>query len=262
MLIVGICAGPSGRAGRIALPPVQRLGLPVIVRLGETSIFEAYNSIVDEAIGLDDLTGLVLIHDDVELRDDRLVEKVHDGFRTADVLGVIGGVGLDRSMDWAEARQTFGWAVDDRRSRDFGPPPPGGVDSVDGIFLGLSPRACRELRFDAGHFDGFHGYDADICAQAKSRGLQVGLVHIDMHHHNGGRETDLVAYGRAEERWLAKWRPGVRPVRRRRKRLPERLIRAAGRRVTRSPGRAGARGNEPGGGSPGHGRSAPPGPRA
>lgn len=205
MLVVGVCAGPTDRFETTAQPPLGALNVPVLVRRGQTSIFAAYNSIIDEALTHPGFEGLILIHDDVELRDPSILEKVRNSLTTADVVGVIGGSGLTRSMDWYRAEHRYGWATDDRRRRDHGPPPPKGVDAVDGIFLALSPAACRRLRFDESTYHGFHGYDADICAQARSHGMRIDLVEVDLHHHNGGRKTDPYLYELANTTWRLKW---------------------------------------------------------
>lgn len=204
--VVGICAGPSNNLEEIALPPLEKLGATTIVRRGYSSIFRAYNSIIEEALRIDDFAGLILMHDDVEIRDAKMIEKVRQGLAGADVLGVIGGTGLQASMDWASATAKYGWAIDDRQSYDYGPPPPDGVDAVDGIFLALSRRACTRLRFDETRFSGFHGYDADICAQAKASGMRIDIVDVLLHHHKDAQFTDMSAWNLANAVWMLKWR--------------------------------------------------------
>lgn len=204
-LVVGVCAGPSDRFEQIARPALDALHATVVFRIGAVSIARAYNAMIDEGRTLDDFEGMVFIHDDVELLDAAFEEKIRDGFAEADLVGVIGGVGLGPTMSWSDAEHLYGWATDDRRERNYGPAPEGGVHAIDGILLALSPRACRELRFDES-IGGFHGYDADICKQARAADMHIALRHVRLHHHNGERSTDMRAWGAANERWRLKWR--------------------------------------------------------
>ena len=60
----------------------------------------------------------------------------------------------------------------------------GDVDMVDGYLLGMSRWALTELRFDEHEVGpGFHGYDADICFQARERGRKVFVAEMAVAHH-------------------------------------------------------------------------------
>ena len=206
--------------------------------------------------------GLILIHDDVELFDTDARSKGGRRFRAADILGVIGGVGLNRSMDWAAPGDSSGGrstivAIHGTRIS----PRPGAATRSTESFSGLSPRACRELR-STRTASRVPRLRRRHCAQAR-RGPTGGAGRrSSCATTTVARKTDLVAYRQAE---CGGWRNGVPPcvpVRRRRKRWPTRLVRGAGRRVIRPRRRAGARESGPDGGSPGHDGSAPPGPPA
>ena len=110
VIVVGICVGASDKFERIALPSIRRcLGTSVMVieRRQQTSIFEAYNSILDEVGGLDDLEALVLMHDDVELRDEQASAKVLAAFDDATVgmVGVIGAIGYSGLLGLLAAKR-------------------------------------------------------------------------------------------------------------------------------------------------------------
>jgi GT2 family glycosyltransferase len=63
-------------------------------------------------------------------------------------------------------------------------PSPGEVDSIDGIVIVLSPWAVRELRFDES-LGSLHGYDFDICMQARAAGKKVVTADFRaIHHHS------------------------------------------------------------------------------
>src|SRR4051812_50024822 len=65
----------------------------VIVRRGQRSIHEGYNSILDEAAQIDGLEGLVLLHDDTAIEDTDTEAKLRKALSAPDVAvaGVIGG---------------------------------------------------------------------------------------------------------------------------------------------------------------------------
>jgi len=178
------------------------------VRAGQSSIHVAYNSILEEASALADLEGVVLVHDDVELRDRELERKLGEAFADPGiaVVGVVGGRD-HRAMQWWTGERR-GYVTDEQQGvLDFGrgrrP-----VDTVDGLLLALSPWAARNLRFDSERYRGFHGYDAEICALARARGKQVVVWDIDVHHHND-RDAwygDRRAMRLADLTWRLKWR--------------------------------------------------------
>jgi GT2 family glycosyltransferase len=111
------------------------------------------------------------------------------------------------SLAWWEG-QGFGRVLESRGLVDFG----GGahdVDSVDGLLMVLSPWAVRTLRFDERSFHGFHGYDADICFQARAAGKRVVVEELAVVHHTKGGYGDLEAYRACDRAFAAKWAPAA-----------------------------------------------------
>ena len=211
MIVYGVCVGPSGKFERFAAPSLKEIAGPddvLITKTNQRSISEAYNSILDEAADLQP-DAVVLLHDDVELRDlGQTVRLLGDA--SVGVVGAIGGTG-QTMMGWWTAPIRRGRAPDTESPNDFG----GGtheVDSVDGLILALSPSVARSLRFDSLTFDGFHAYDADICAQARAAGFRVLVTEIDLFHHRreGHFLGDSDSYERNSLLWQIKWRQGNR----------------------------------------------------
>jgi hypothetical protein len=132
---------------------------------------------IEEALALD-VCGLVLVHDDVVLRDPHLPSKLTTLFDdpTIGLVGAIGASGV-QSVDWW-LYDTHGWVEETERVIDFGRGT-FDVDVVDGVLIAMSSTAMRQLRFDAGRFTGFHGYDCDISMQARSAGLRVVVAELD-----------------------------------------------------------------------------------
>jgi hypothetical protein len=187
------------------------------------SIFRAYNLLLDLAASHDELEALVLLHQDVEIVDDRFCTKVRETLRDPEV-GVVGCVGAlgARSMAWWEGAVT--WASFTHRYYEHGggelpafamhpevvPPPPyartGEVDTVDGFIIALAPWSVRHLRFDESLGQQLHGYDFDLCMQARAAGRKVVTADLKVvHHHSlqllGDPEGWIVANVALRRKW-------------------------------------------------------------
>jgi hypothetical protein len=68
-------------------------------------------------------------------------------------------------------------------------PAPAEVEAVDGFLLALSPWAVRNLRFDEQLALG-HGYDVDLCLQARAAGRKVMTAHLQVLEH---RSLDIIS---------------------------------------------------------------------
>src|SRR5678816_3999799 len=104
MIAFGVCARPTDRYDTIAAPGIatcRESDSEIIVVHDQQSIFVGYNKILEAARGLEGLEALVLVHDDVELHDRQLCEKLRRLFATEHVglVGVIGATGV-RSLAW------------------------------------------------------------------------------------------------------------------------------------------------------------------
>lgn len=218
-LAYGVCAGPTDNFERLAGRSIRRYypDSPILVRRSQTSIFAAYNSIIDEARDLQ-VDGLVLLHDDVEVCDSAIASKLSQLFSdtTVGIVGVVGGSNMGTPRWWEHEPRGRIAQLDvlidyGLRRAD--------VDMVDGVFMALSPKALYTIRFDERHYTGFHGYDVDTCMQAKAQGLRVVVAPIDVKHAvQMGDERDA-SYLRSYRMWRAKWGPAVSLSRR------ERLVR-------------------------------------
>ncbi len=202
MLAYGICIGKTDKFITVCQPTIPS-GSPVLVRRGQESIYTAYNSIIEEALELDQLEALVLLHDDVALG-----QGFEDDVRRALSLGadIVGAVGArnPRSIAWWEGEKK-GKAIEPTRVFDYG----GGVhevDTVDGLIMVLSRAAVTKLRFDDARFSGFHGYDIDLCSTARLIGMNVVVAPLDLVHHSKGSLGDVNAWRKADLEWRRKWR--------------------------------------------------------
>ena len=58
------------------------------------------------------------------------------------------------------------------------------VDSIDGFVMAFSPWAIENLRFDESFGGKLHGYDFDICMQARAAGKKVLVTDLKVVHHH------------------------------------------------------------------------------
>jgi hypothetical protein len=217
MIGFAVCIGAAETFARFAQPGIEAVAEPdsLVAELTDSSsIFSAYNEALDVFAERDDLEALVLIHDDVQIVDSDFCAKVRSRLASHPDVGVVGVVGARgvRHLAWWQADEQFGRVRDVRALVDFG----GGchdVDVVDGLLMALSPWAVRNLRFDEERYHGFHGYDIDICFQARAAGKRVVVDEIDVVHHTKGGFGDLESFKAANEVFVAKWpAPGSRDL--------------------------------------------------
>jgi GT2 family glycosyltransferase len=194
--------------------------LDLIVFASVGSIFRNYNLIIDQVKDRDDVEALVLIHQDAEIIDPDFTRKLRETLADPEVaiVGCAGAVDV-RSIAWWEGSIT--WASFTHRYHEFGggeipafswiseAMPPfartGEVDSIDGFVMGLSPWVIQNLRFDES-LGQQHGYDLDICMQARAAGKKVVTADMRVIHHHSLRlvedgESWIQAHMRLAEKW-------------------------------------------------------------
>jgi len=188
---------------KASLAFANRIGLPAI-----------YNSRIAAPGGPD---VVVFIHDDVWIDDHFFADRVLDGLRNFDMIGVAGNrrrvlgqpawAFVDPDLTWDEPANLSGAVA--HGAQPFGAvshfgPLPAACELLDGVLLAArkSLLVARNVLFDP-RFD-FHFYDLDFCRTARQAGLRLGTWPISITHQSGG--------GFGGERWrelyrayLAKW---------------------------------------------------------
>jgi len=171
----------------------------------ETSIHDVYNEALEHFSGVETLEALVLLHDDVELlAPEHFCSRVRGVMAdpTIAIAGVVGARDVHGLAWWegtvaGSVMETRGVVEGDLRDRE--------VDAVDGLIMVLSPWAVRHLRCDAETFTGFHGYDVDLCFQARAAGRRVVAADLPVFHHTKGGFGDEAAWQAADAAFRAKW---------------------------------------------------------
>jgi hypothetical protein len=223
MIVFGSAVTDPEAYRRYAEPGLNRVVEPdskVIANASAGSLFRTYNLILKQASEFEDLEALVLLHQDTELVDRDFCDKLRDalGDPAIAVVGCVGAVGV-RSIAWWEGSVT--WASFIHRYHELGGgdlpafswpgeelPPyarTGEVDTVDGFVMGLSPWVVHNLRFDES-MGPLHGYDFDLCLQARAAGRKVVTADFKaIHNHSLDLVSDpegwIAAHMRISEKW-------------------------------------------------------------
>jgi hypothetical protein len=223
VIIFGTAVTNPETYDRCAVPGIQRAAEPDSVVLAHQtagSLFRNYNLLLDMAAEHDGLEALVLVHQDAELGDLDFANKVREALRDPEVaiVGCAGAVGV-RSIAWWQGAVT--WSGVTHRYQEYGGGDTeaagwdpkrrpsythtGEVDSIDGVVMVLSPWALRQLRFDES-LGNLHGYDFDICMQARAAGKKVVTADLDViHHHSLELINDPEAWTQSYMRLVQKW---------------------------------------------------------
>jgi hypothetical protein len=208
---------------RFARPGIRRAAEPdslVFAQQTAGSLFRNYNLLFDQAAVHEDLEALVLVHQDVEIVEADFAARVREALSDPDVaiVGCVGAVEV-RKPAWWKGRVTWaafshhyeelgGGEFDSLSWRPEAAPAhfaPGEVDAIDGLVMAFSPWAVRELRFDES-LGQFHGYDFDMCMQARVAGKKVVTADFRVVHHHSlelisDPEAWIAAYIRLAEKW-------------------------------------------------------------
>ena len=215
MIVYGCAVSDADAFARYAEPGLKAVtendpGAEMIALASVGTIFRNYNLLRERVGDREDLEALVLVHQDAEIVDPDCSAKIRAALADPDVaiVGCAGAVGV-KSIAWWEGAVT--WASFTHRYEEMGggeipgvswrgPDTPGyartgEVDAIDGFVMALSPWAVRELSFDEA-LGTRHGYDIDLCLQARTAGKKVVTADLKVIHHHS---LELVA---DPERWV------------------------------------------------------------
>lgn len=198
------------RYDEIAGPALERVredDSVVRVLPGAGSPWLRVNAALDELALQPDLEGVVVLHDDLALLDPGTCDRLRQALADPSV-GVIGLIGTTdpEGLAWWHGEAAGTLRTPHTPSGVLrAPEPTGEVHAVDGAFLCLSPWAVRTLRFDPDLARGFHGYDVDLCTQARYHGRRVVVAEIDAEHRHDPRFRDTERWQRSQLRFAGKW---------------------------------------------------------
>lgn len=206
MIAVVVCIGNESTYKSVALTSIAKQSydeIEVIELRRQTSIHDAYNSALQE-LRVQQCDAAVFMHEDVEFLQDNALHSITTSLTLDPDVAIIGPVGATnvRSLAWWEG--TIHGRVSDPFVTIDTQDPFQEVDSLDGMLLGLSGWAIENLSFDS-QYGGFHGYDAEICFQARAKSKKVKAANIPVFHKTKGGYGDSKAWQKAADYFQKKW---------------------------------------------------------
>jgi hypothetical protein len=203
MIAFGCSVGEPEPYVRYAGPGIRLAAEPdseVFALAAMDTLSRTYNLLLDVAAKRDDIEALVIVHPHAEIADPDLCAKVRGALNAPDV-AVVGCAGASdvRSIAWWEGTVSCGTVTNSYTDYGGGSfpgfswttraTPPAEVEAVDGFLLVLSPWVVRNLRFDEQLVLG-HGYDVDLCLQARAAGKKVMTADLRVIEH---RSLDIIS---------------------------------------------------------------------
>ena len=176
---------------------------------------KCYNKAIDFAIK-EDIDNLILVHDDVIL-ENYSEEKLNELLQKFDVIGVAGTtqVKLQGPALWHIMGGGFGSgnlhgavAHGDEEVKSmtaFGPYPKR-VVLLDGVFLAISSKVFKKIKFDESCPAKWHLYDLDYSMQCHKEGFKLGVGDILITHKSPGLSQVTAEFTRGSEWFLDKWK--------------------------------------------------------
>ena len=179
------------------------------------SLHKVYNKAIDFAIQ-EDVENLVLVHDDVIL-ENYCEEKLNTLFNKFDVIGVAGTtqVKLQSPALWHIMGGGFGsgnlhGAVAHGNEKEKHMTPfgtyPKRVVLLDGVFLAISRKVFKKIRFDESCPSKWHFYDLDYTMQCHKAGFKLGVGDILITHNSPGLTSFTEEFNKGQEWFLQKWK--------------------------------------------------------
>jgi hypothetical protein len=184
---------------RCARPGIDRCREPdsvVFAHAAAGSVARSFNLLLDRAARLDDLEALVLVHQDAEILSAELPARVREILADSEV-ALAGPVGAREVTDiaWWDGelvgnRAAYRYSEAGGGELTFGGAGElGDVHTLYGVLMVFSPWAVHNLRCDES-LGLLHGYDFDLCRQARAAGRRVLCADLPVAHHHA---LDLVS---------------------------------------------------------------------
>jgi GT2 family glycosyltransferase len=196
------------------LIPLERRFAAYIAFENRRSLSEIYNERIQS--GAEDAI-LLFIHDDVWIEDMFLADRLTDGLKAFDVIGLAGNrrrvpkqpawIFKDEELtpeDHANLSGSVAHGATPLGAVTYFGPPAAQCQLLDGVFIAARRSVLRanDVLFDP-RFD-FHFYDMDFCRTAVNRGLRLGTWPISVTHQSVGTYRSN-AWHENRERYLQKW---------------------------------------------------------
>jgi len=177
------------------------------------SLQKVYNKAIEFAIK-ENLEYIVLVHDDVIL-ENLSKSKLEENFKKYDLFGVAGTseVKLQSPALWhimgggLHGNNLHGAVAhmhDNKKSMtSFGPYPSRAI-MMDGVFMAISRKVFKKIKFDESCPSKFHFYDLDYSLTAHKAGFKVGVSDVYITHASPGLREFTKEFNKGQEWFLQK----------------------------------------------------------
>lgn len=166
-----------------------------------TGLSELYQNVLNDS----DNDIVLFMHDDLEIHDHYLVDKLLKAHQTYDIVGLAGATSqnynTDKPMVWHLCREKpehsrgivshyipkgFNGVSETHINSAYFGPTPGSVVVIDGLFMSFKMSALKDKGevFDRNFT--FHHYDLAMCINAIEKGLTIGVWPIYCLHYGLG----------------------------------------------------------------------------
>lgn len=209
-----ICAATKGKRDETLLYQTKSDDVEVFFKeFNKDPLQKVYNKAIDFAIQ-ENMDHIVLCHDDIILENFDY-EKLKTHFETYDVLGVAGaseitvqepalwhlmGGGMGGNLHGAVAHING----TKKSMTAFGHYPQQCL-IMDGVFLAISRKAFKKIRFDESCPAGFHFYDLAYTLDASLAGFKCGVVDAYITHASPGLRSFTKDWKEGQEWFLNKY---------------------------------------------------------
>jgi len=177
------------------------------------SLQKVYNKAIDFAIK-ENLEYIVLVHDDVIL-ENFSKKKLEENFKKYDLFGVAGTseVKLQAPVLWhlmgggLHSNNLHGAVAhlhNNKKSMTSFGPYPNRVLMIDGVFMAISRKVFKKIRFDENCPAKFHMYDLDYSLSAHKAGFKVGVSDIYITHASPGLREFTEEFNKGSDWFLNK----------------------------------------------------------
>lgn len=158
--------------------------------------------------------NILFVHDDVNIQDAFLQEKLEIAFETADIIGLAGAKFIKTTSPalWhlMSDRTTWSGAVahlypDETIGMSSFGPMPKRVLVLDGLFLAVNTEKILDAGLKFSEEFEFHFYDLDFCLTANQLRLKLSTCPIWVIHSGLGDSFQSNEWKRLEPIFLSKW---------------------------------------------------------
>jgi len=215
-----ICSATKGKKEDTLLWQTKDEDTEVFFREDNTdSLHKVYNKAIDFAIQ-ENFDHIVLCHDDIILENFDY-EKLKKHFEEYDVLGVAGAsqIKIQEPALWHLMGGGFGGghlhgavahlgSKGDKTMTAFGTYPHPAV-IMDGVFLAISRKVFKKIRFDESCPAGFHFYDLAYTLDASLSGFKCGVIDAYITHASPGLQSFTDDWNSGQDWFLEKYKDYV-----------------------------------------------------